>query len=144
MALAELVRRREVSPIELTNLARRAIAKINPILNFVAHDVLDKPDIADLNKFNDARFSGVPFLIKEGAAAIKGQPFNMASRLGVGNVAEADCELTKRFRQAGVTIVAQSTAPESGNAPTTESLLHGPTLNPWNLGAFKPAPPSKP
>ena len=40
--------------------------------------------------------------------------------------------MTTRFRNAGVSILGLTTAPEDGNGPTTESVLHGPTRNPWS------------
>lgn len=131
IGLAELVRTGDVTRGELSDLAYQAIDQLNPTLNFMAYRV-PQTESRERNQMNNGAFQGVPFLIKEGCAAIKGQPFNIASRLGVGCVAQKDDELTVRFRQSGVNIVGQSTAPEAGNAPTTESVLHGPTRNPWN------------
>lgn len=131
IALAVLVKKGEVTPGELALLANSAIDELNPTLNFMAHRVSDADMNVDDTGLNGA-FYGNPFLIKEGCAAVKDQPWNIASRLGVGRTAQADDELTTRFRQAGLSIIGQSTAPEAGNAPTTESLLHGPTRNPWN------------
>lgn len=130
MGLAELVRKGEVSSSELAELANQAIDKLNPTLNFIAQCM--EPEQLNGAEQNYGTFQGVPFLLKEGCASIKGQPFNIASRIAVGHRAKADNEVVKRFRQTGLSFIGQSTAPEAGNAPTTESVLHGPTRNPWN------------
>ncbi len=136
VGLAELVRNKDITAQELSALAREAIAAANPILNFLAHDIPVAEEGPLLDESTCGALYGVPFLMKEGGAAIKGQPWNMGSRLGVGRIATEDDELTTRFRKAGVTLVGQSTAPEQGNATTTESVLHGPTRNPWDTDAM--------
>ena len=132
--LADLTRRGEVTAPELARLARQAIEQLNPILNFMAYTIPDD-EVVYCDSKQQGAFQGVPFLIKEGSAVV-GQPWNMASRLGVGQIAEADETLITRFRQTGVTLLGQSTAPEAGNAPTTESVLRGPTRNPWNTNTM--------
>ena len=131
LGLAALVRSGEVSASELAHTALQAIDITNSKLNFIAHFT---PDIVEATLAShplSGSFSGVPFLIKD--TAIKNQPYEMGSRLSLGQVAEKDSELTSRFRKAGVTIMGISTMPEAGNSSTTESVLYGPTRNPWNL-----------
>lgn len=79
MGLAELVRNGEVSCNELAELASQAIDSVNPALNFMAHR---QPESEQMNgsRADNRPFQGVPFHIKEGCAAIKGQPLNLASR----------------------------------------------------------------
>lgn len=131
IGLAELIRHGDISGMELALLAYQGIEKLNPILNFMAH-IIPRQELEYTATDSHRPFGGVPFFTKEGNVAMKGQPWNMASRLGVGITSDDDDELLKRFRRAGLTIMGQSTAPEWGNAATTESVLHGPTLNPWN------------
>jgi amidase len=128
--IAKLIKTREISLSEVTSLAIQAIDTLDPILNFMAY----RAPQAELpgGPKADGSLLGVPFLTKEGSIAVRGQPWNSASRLGVSRVASMDSELTKRFRAAGLRLLGQSTSPEEGNAPTTESVLHGPTRNPWN------------
>lgn len=125
LGLMELQRRGEVSKGELAECAREAIGRLNPELNFlVAAD-------DGLTDGLEAPFSGLPFLIKEGVGA-RGQPLVLGSRLTAGLTAEDDCELVTRLRRSGVAILGSTSAPEFGNSPTTESVLHGATRNPWN------------
>ena len=130
LALAQLIKQGEVSKQEVVEAAALAIDHLNPKLNFIAHLTPGEVERALSDKTSSGVFAGVPFLIK--AAAIKDQPFDLGSRLGVGHIAQEDAEITRRFKQAGVTIMGISTMPEWGNSATTESVLYGPTRNPWN------------
>ena len=62
-----------------------------------------------------------------------GQSLATASRLGRGRRCSEDAELIRRLKKTGVVILGSTNAPELGNAVTTESVLHGPCRNPWNL-----------
>ena len=64
MGLAELVRKGEVAPHELTAAAQRAIDVLNPVLNAVVR-VLPADPSAALAPAIAALFRGVPFLIKD-------------------------------------------------------------------------------
>ncbi len=131
LGLMELLRRGDVSARELHDCALTAIEALNPRLNFLASraEADAAAALADLRP--DAPFAGLPFLVKEGVG-MKGQPAVLASRLAPDLLVDADGELVTRLRRAGVVILGSTSAPEFGNAPTTESLLHGPTRNPWN------------
>lgn len=127
MALAQLIRSGEVSGEDVLGAATEAIELMNKPLNFMAHS--SEPSFAAEGA--DGAFAGVPFLIKEGSA-VNNMPWNFASRLTEHRIATADEELVTRFRKTGLGIMGLSTGPELGNSPTTESVLRGPTRNPWN------------
>lgn len=76
-------------------------------------------------------FAGVPMLIKE-LTPVAGQPWTFGSRLFASHKALADAYTVRRLREAGFVLLGQSTSPEFGIVPFTESVLHGPTRNPWN------------
>ena len=48
-------------------------------------------------------------------------------------VRDADSEIVKRYRKAGLVFVGKTNAPEFGLAPVTESEALGPCRNPWDL-----------
>ena len=131
LGLARLIKQGDVSKREVIDAASRAIETLNPTLNFIAHLTPEETEMALADNNANGLFAGVPFLIK--AAAIKNQPFDLGSRLGVGHIADEDAEITKRFKRAGLAIMGISTMPEWGNSATTEALLYGPTHNPWNI-----------
>ena len=131
LGLAELVRRGEVKPRELCELAIAAIRKVNPEINAVLdvyEDVLERVD----REPPRGRFAGVPFALKDIGCCEKGRPYECGSRLLKGNVAEYDTDLFVRFRKAGLVNLGRTACPEYGSAMTTESILNGATCNPWN------------
>jgi amidase len=134
LALAELVRKREVTPLELLASARAAIARLNPQLNAVCHDLADRAREAIEQCSTDAPFAGVPFLLKDIGAQMKGTPCECGSRLMQGYVSSYDSTLTERFHRAGLITLGKTTTPEFGAQINTEPLLTGITRNPWNPG----------
>ena len=71
-------------------------------------------------------------MLKDLHGLYEGEPTTNGSRLYQGNVADHDSTITKRYRQAGLVILAKTSTPELGISGTTEPVLHGPTLNPWD------------
>jgi amidase len=131
LALADLVRRREVSPRELLDAAMQRIERDNPRLNAVVTHLHESAREAVDRGLPDGPFTGVPFLVKELVASVAGTPTTFASRLYASNLPAADSEIVARFRRAGLVIVGKTNSPEFGLSPTTESLLYGVTRNPW-------------
>lgn len=129
LGLAELVRKREVSPGELIDAAMAACAATNPAINAVIETWPAEQD----DMPSDAPFSGVPFLIKDAVLHMKGRKTEMGSRLAAGLVAPEDTHLMARFRKAGLLAFGRTTSPEMAYSCTTESALNGATRNPWNL-----------
>lgn len=131
VALAELLRNRQVSPAELSQLAREAAAKLNPKINAIVE--LWEDDEQALEAASSASFPGVPFLLKDMASTLTGRKVEFGSRLAEGFTAAQDSELAKRFRQAGLNTIGRTTMPEFAASTTTESVKDGGTANPWNL-----------
>jgi amidase len=133
VGLAELVRRKEVSPEELLQTALTAIARVNPRLNAVI-DVREADARATLAKgLPEGPFRGVPFLVKDLVLHAAGVPTDMGSRLAQGTVFPHDSALAARYKRAGLVVMGRTNTPEFGNNATTESVLHGPTRNPWDV-----------
>src|SRR5208283_2200910 len=78
-------------------------------------------------------FAGVPFLMKDFGSAEKGQQQEMGSRLMKGYVVKSESFLASHFRQSGLILLGRTATPELALAGTTESILLGPTRNPWDL-----------
>jgi len=132
LGMAELVRKKEVSPAELCEEAVRRIEKLNPRLNAVITPMFDlgRNDIE--RGLPEGPFTGVPFLLKDLVAAYAGVPLTGGSRAYRNYIPDEDCELVKRFKKAGVVIMGKTNCPEFGLMGITEPELHGPTRNPWN------------
>jgi len=132
LGLAELVRKKEVSPAELCEEAIRRIEKINPRLNAVVTPMYAYARKIVREPLPDGPFTGVPFLLKDLLAAFKGVPLTGGSKACRNYIPDHDSELVKRFKQSGVVILGKTNCPEFGLVGITEPELHGPTRNPWN------------
>ena len=134
LGLAELVRKKHVSPRELAWTAMRAIEVVNPEVMAVMETYADNIEVLDESKLGKGPFRGVPFLIKDVGAHFKGRKTENGSRLCKDLVVEADDYYAVMIRDSGVNLVGRSNAPEFSMALCAENLLFGSTSNPWKKG----------
>lgn len=132
LGLAALVRSKQVSPSELLDEAMARTAAIDPAINAVVvkHEDYARGQIA--RGLPDGPFAGVPFLLKD-LDSIAGTRTTFGASLTRDHVAKRTSTIAQRFIASGVVVFGKSASPELGLLPTTESRLHGPTRNPWNL-----------
>lgn len=132
LELADLVRRKQVKPVELVDLALDRINALNSELNAVVVRRESRAR-AEASEAPKGPFYGVPFLVKDMDGVLGGEPNTSSSRALVDWRPDQDSELFVRFKQAGAVIVGKTNAPEFGIKAVTESQLRGPCRNPWNL-----------
>lgn len=132
LALGTLIRKGDVSPVELLDVTIRRVERVNPALNAVIHTMYDEARALAQKPSLETPFGGVPFLLKDLLAEYKGVPFHEGSCAVKGYVSKVDTELVRRQKAAGLLIVGKTNTPEFGSLPTTEPILHGATMNPWN------------
>jgi amidase len=130
--LAHLVRRKEVSPLELVDAAIARIERHNPKVNAVVYKAYDEARDVAKGPLPDGPFKGVPFLIKDINLAVKGWPMTNGSAFLKNHLTDHDAELTKRYRASGVVLVGKTNTPEFGIPGTTEGRHLGICRNPWN------------
>ncbi len=80
LGLAGLVRKGDVSPLELVEAAIDRIEARNPHLNAVVHKMYDGARHAAAHVPHDAPFAGVPFLLKDLLSAYAGVPLTNGCR----------------------------------------------------------------
>lgn len=131
MGQAALVRKGEVSSLELVDAAITRIEKMNPALNAVVHKLYDEGRAIAQSELPDGPFKGVPYLIKD-LSELDGAPLTFGSKLFANNVARRDNGSVVRAKQAGLVIVGKTNTPEFGFVSTTESQLLGAARNPYN------------
>lgn len=129
---AEMVRTKEVKPIELVDAAIDRIERINPALNAVITPMFDQARAAANTKLPDGPFTGVPFLLKDLLASYAGVRMASGSSFLRDFVPDHDSELVSRYRRAGLVILGKTNTPEYGIMPTTEPVFFGPSRNPWD------------
>lgn len=134
VGLAELVAKREVTPLELVETAIARIERVNPKLNALVTPMYDQARAAAQGELPDGPFRGVPFVLKDLIAMYEGVGLTSGSRFYREWVPRYDSELVRRHRAAGLIVVGKSNTPELGLVPVTEPELHGPTHTPWKQG----------
>jgi len=134
LGLAELVRRKEVTPGELLEAAIERVEARNPAINAVVMKLYDYGRKAIADGLPDGRFRGVPFLMKDLTSAVAGARMTRGSRFFADTPpADTDSEHVKRLRRAGLVIFGRTNTCELGLSLTCEPQLHGPTRNPWDV-----------
>ncbi|MCJ7772177.1 MAG: amidase, partial [Desulfobacterales bacterium] len=132
LGLAELVRKKEISPDEICEEAISRIEALNPKLNAVITKMYDQGRKAVKDQLPDGPFTGVPFLLKDLLAAYAGVPMTSGSKAFKNYIPDHDSELVRRYKKAGLVILGKTNTPEFGLLGYTEPELHGITRNPWN------------
>ena len=131
-ALADAVRRREVTPRELVEQTFARIDQVEPQLNAFVTTCGEEALTAADGELPDGPFRGVPIAIKD-LTDTAGIRTTFSSRAFAERVPTADAALVRRVRAAGFVIVGKSNTPEFGSTSVTESELNGACRNPWNL-----------
>jgi amidase len=134
LGIAKLIRDRKVTAREALEAAIGAAEALNPHLNALSQKLYDL-GLAAISQVNpSAPFVGVPFLLKDVSAMLKGARTTQGSRFFAdAPLATSDTTLVERFKQAGVIIFGKTTTPELGLAASTETSFTGATRNPWSL-----------
>lgn len=137
--LAGLIRRREISPVELTDVFLDRIASINPRLNAYVTVAEDQARQAALDAEKalssgepTGSLHGVPAAIKD-LALTRGIRTTSGSKVHADRIPDRDNRAVARLRQAGVVILGKTNTPEFGWLSITDNELFGPTANPWAL-----------
>lgn len=130
---ADVVARREATPTELVDAAIQRIEWTNPTLNAVVIPLFDEAR-ASAAGHNAGPFAGVPFLLKDIGAVLKGMPVYMGNRLlkEMRWQATEDSPLARRFRDAGLITLGKTNTPEFALGAATQPASFGATLNPWH------------
>jgi aspartyl-tRNA(Asn)/glutamyl-tRNA(Gln) amidotransferase subunit A len=136
---AALIRRKELSPVELTEAVLARIDALNPRLNafcLVAQDVARRhareAEIAVMKGEPLGALHGVPVSVKD-ALFTRGMRTTGGSRLYAELIPEVDAVSVGRLKAAGAVLLGKTTTSEFGHKAITDSPLFGVTRNPWNV-----------
>jgi amidase len=132
VALADLIRRKEVSAREVCDAAIERASAVNDRLNAICHPQFQEAQAQPCPP--DSTFCGVPMLLKDLMQQQQGHPCTYGSRSLKNNIASQDSEYVRRARAGGLVFLGRTATPEFGLKGVTESQLWGPTRNPWNTG----------
>lgn len=137
LSLAAHVRKGEVSPREVAQQAAAAIAGVDTALEAsleIFDDVAQQPELEGSSKAGV--LFGVPFVLKDLSARLKGRVQESGSALFRGTVAKQTDPFVANLLDAGLVPVARSTTAEMGLAWDTSTNHRGVvqvTRNPFDL-----------
>src|SRR5437879_1983019 len=139
VVMAQQVREKKISPVELANAHLAKIERLNPKLNALVHVDSDRVRREARNAEDDVAkgkvlgpLHGVPISIKS-SLDVAGLRCEAGTRLRAGYVAKQDAPLVARLRHAGAIVLGVTNTPELLMAWETDNLLYGRTNSPWNL-----------
>jgi len=137
--MAEQIRNKQISPVELVEAHLARIEHLNPKINaFVQIDsegVLVQArnaEAAVMQNQNLCPLHGVPISIKS-SIDVAGMRCEAGTKLREGYIASSDAPLSSRLRNAGAIILGVTNTPELLMAWETDNLLYGRTNNPWDI-----------
>lgn len=137
--LQRLYRSRALSPVEVAEALLARIDHFRPLNAFVH---LDPPATLAMARAAESRWrsgdplgplDGAPATIKD-LLAVAGWPLTRGSPALVGDPAPSeDAPAVARLREAGAVFLGKTATPDAGSRIVTRSLVHGVTLNPYDL-----------
>ncbi len=133
LALADLVKTKQVTPQELLEAALARKDQVNAKINAIVLDHEDVARKAIKDGLPQGPLTGVPYLLKDLGAALKGTITTGSLSLARETVANYDSTFVERCKKAGLAIFGKTHSPELGLSPSSESRMFGATRNPWNL-----------
>lgn len=139
VAMAEQIRVKKISPVELIEAHLAQIDRLDPKLNAfiqldadVARRSARDAEAAIMEGKNIGPLHGVPLSIKS-SIAVAGLRCECGTRLRAGLIAHGDAPLVARLKNAGAIILGATNTPELLMAWETDNLLYGRTNSPWDL-----------
>ena len=137
-AAAELLRRKEISPVELTNNSLARIEQLNPTINAfitVMHDSALAQARAAEGEIRAGEWRGplhgIPIGLKD-LIDTAGVKTTCGSALFAERIPSADAEVVRRLQSAGAVLLGKQNMQEFAWGGTSTSSYFGPVQNPWN------------
>jgi aspartyl-tRNA(Asn)/glutamyl-tRNA(Gln) amidotransferase subunit A len=136
--LAELIRTRKVSPVEVVQAHLDRIGSVDPSINAivtVADGALEAAKVAEQAVIEGRKLGplhGVPFTVKD-SIDTAGVLTQRGSPIFKGRVPEADATSVARMKGAGGILLAKTNLPEFSYWIESDNLLSGRSNNPWDL-----------
>ncbi|HLW85194.1 MAG TPA: amidase [Candidatus Sulfotelmatobacter sp.] len=142
VALAEHIREKKISPVEIAEAHLAKIERLNPTLNAFVH--VDAASVRREARAAEAAVTsikagsdlgplhGVPISIKS-SLQVAGLRCESGTRLRAGFIPKQDAPLVARLKNAGAIVLGVTNTPELLMAWETDNLLYGRSNSPWDL-----------
>ena len=144
--LANLIKSKQVSCLEVMQAHLNRIAEVNPRINALVQVLppelaLQQARVADAIVRRDSascgKLHGVPASIKDGRK-VKGFMSTLGTESPMNCVATEDATVVARLRAAGAIIIGISNIPDFSMSYETDNRLYGRTNNPYDLKRSPP------
>ena len=138
--LVELIRQKQVSPVEVVGAVLERIAAVDPKVNAFAHLAADRAmaaaRLAEAELMRGGRIGrlhGVPATLKD-LLVTKAMPTQHGSHIFAGHRPDEDSPVVTRLEDEGAILLGKTTTSEFGWTGVSHSPLTGVTHNPWKRG----------
>jgi aspartyl-tRNA(Asn)/glutamyl-tRNA(Gln) amidotransferase subunit A len=136
--IAPLIRKKQISPLELTRGYLDRIRTLNPLLNAYLAITEDSAVAAarkaerEITKGNyRGPLHGIPFSIKDNIA-VKGVTTTAGSKILSDWVPDVDATVVEKLREAGVVILGKTNMHEWAKGSNSINPFYGTSRNPWD------------
>lgn len=133
IGLAAHIARGDFTAGDLLAASVKKAQSANAKLNFMAQFAPTYAETIAARGKKGTALAGVPTLMKDLWMDMPGVPSGNGSRFWTGYVPTKTSTLLQRYEAAGLVPFGKTTSPELGLTATTESVVHGPTRNPWDV-----------
>lgn len=132
LGLAELVRKGEVSPLDLLIEAQARLEKVNSQFNAVTYrsEALSNALLKAVNK--DSVFCGVPFLVKDLMLPFHDMPLSNGTKAMKSFYPSENSAMANLLNASGLITFGKTNTSELGTSALTNPVAFGETLNPWD------------
>jgi aspartyl-tRNA(Asn)/glutamyl-tRNA(Gln) amidotransferase subunit A len=136
--LAQMIRAREVSPVEVVQAHLDRIQAVDPKVNAIvtvaagAIEAAKAAEAAVLTGEDLGSLHGVPFTAKD-SIDTAGVPTQRGSPIFRGRTPDADATSVARLKKAGGILLGKTNLPEFSYWIESDNLLSGRSNNPWDL-----------
>lgn len=134
--IKELLKKREISPVELVRKQLEIIHDKNKILNaflYINDSCLEQAKQSE-QRYISGEFrelDGIPVAIKDNICTID-QPTTCASRILEDYMSPFDAHVIEKLRNSGAILVGKTNMDEFAFGSSTENSAYGPALNPYD------------
>jgi aspartyl-tRNA(Asn)/glutamyl-tRNA(Gln) amidotransferase subunit A len=137
--LSEILKNRDLSPVDLVEVCLKRINKFNPSLNsFITvtnerankdAEIIEKEIRQEINR---GPLQGIPFSIKDIISA-KGVRCTAGSKSMSNHISKVDATIVARMRKAGAILLGTNNLNEFASGITGINPYYGSSKNPWNI-----------
>jgi Asp-tRNA(Asn)/Glu-tRNA(Gln) amidotransferase A subunit family amidase len=137
--ISRLIKEKQISPVEITHLYLKRIARLDPKINSYLTVAIDSAlqqaaaaEQAIVDGMDAGPLNGIPISVKD-LTKTEGIRTTLGSAIFKDLVPDADELVVERVKRAGAVILGKTNTPEFGLSATTDNRLGDHCRNPWDV-----------